>query len=348
MQNPSVIGIGSGRHKKAFVTLAAAGLVLTMRILYIGTGAIGLPALRSLLENPAHEVCGVICQPDKPVGRKQVLTPPATKVLAMEHNVPVHQPRRIRTEAGLISELRPDIAIVMAYGQILPRTVLEVPPLGCLNLHASLLPRHRGAAPIQAAILAGDAESGITVMYMDEGLDTGDILLTERLPLSPDETGGSLHDRLALQAPAALNQALEMLTAGTAPRMPQNPDEVTHVGKLERADGFITWDEPAEDIARRILAFDPWPGTSTTLPDGSTVKIFPPVEATDTSSGCAPAGSVLSAAPSGILIACGTGTLCVHQLQAEGRKRLEAGPFLSGKPLQAGDVLKRPASGPES
>ncbi|HEX2746699.1 MAG TPA: methionyl-tRNA formyltransferase [Verrucomicrobiales bacterium] len=343
MRYPRRIRPGFDVPKKAFVTLAAAGLVQDMRILYIGTGAIGLPALRSLLENPAHEVCGVICQPDKPVGRKQVLTPPATKVLAMEHGVPVYQPRRIRTEAGLIAELRPDIAIVMAYGQILPRTVLETPPLGCLNLHASLLPRHRGAAPIQAAIQAGDAESGITVMYMDEGLDTGDILLTERLPLSPDETGGTLHDRLALLAPAALNRALELLAAGTAPRLRQNPDEVTHVGKLERADGFIHWDQPADAIARRIRAFDPWPGTSTTLPDGSIVKIFPPVEATGASSGCAPAGSVLSAGPSGVLIACGTDTLCVHQLQAEGRKRLEAGPFLSGKPLSPGDTLKPPA-----
>ncbi|HWB01544.1 MAG TPA: methionyl-tRNA formyltransferase [Verrucomicrobiales bacterium] len=310
-----------------------------MRILYIGTGEIGLPALRSLLDNPAHEVCAVICQPDKPVGRKQVLTPPATKVLAMEHDVTVYQPRRIRTEALRVADLQPEIAVVMAYGQILPRSVLDVPPHGCLNLHASLLPKHRGAAPIQASILAGDAESGITVMYMDEGLDTGDILLTETIALAPDETGGSLHDRLALLAPVALARALELIAAGAAPRTPQDATSATHTGKLERANGVLSWEEPAENIARRIRAFDPWPGTSTTLPDGSTVKIYPPVEALELSSGCAPAGSVVSAGSDGLTVACGTGVVRLHQLQAEGRKRLEAAAFLAGRPLVPGDRL---------
>jgi methionyl-tRNA formyltransferase len=315
-----------------------------MRILYIGTGAIGLPALRSLLEDPAHDVCAVICQPDKPVGRKQVLTPPATKVLALEHGVPVHQPRRIRSESALIVELRPDIAIVMAYGQILPRSVLDVPPLGCLNLHASLLPRHRGAAPIQAAILAGDTESGITVMYMDEGLDTGDILLTETLTLSADETGGTLHDRLALLAPVALKRALILIGEGNAPRTPQDPSAVTHTGKLDRGDGIIAWEEPADAIERKIRAFDPWPGTSTTLPDGSLLKVFPPVEARAESSGCALPGSIVSAGTDGVLVACGTGLLRLQQLQAEGRKRLNAAAFLSGSPLLPGERLGTSAS----
>ena len=193
-----------------------------MRILYIGTGDIGLPALRSLLDDPAHTVCAVICQPDKPVGRKQILTPPATKVLALERGVPVHQPARIRHAGELIASLQPDLAVVMAYGQILPQAILDLPPLGCLNLHASLLPQHRGAAPIQAAILAGDAETGITVMYMDAGLDTGDALLMERLTIRPDETGGTLHDRLAELSPAALGKALALIAAGTAPRTRAN------------------------------------------------------------------------------------------------------------------------------
>lgn len=313
-----------------------------MRILYIGTGAIGLPALRSLLADDAHKVCGLICQPDKPVGRKQLLTPPATKVLALEHGVPVFQPRRIRTEAGLVESLGADVAVVMAYGQILPRAVLDTPGLGCLNLHASLLPRHRGAAPIQAAILAGDTESGITVMYMDEGLDTGDILLTEKLTLSPDETGGTLHDRLAELAPTALRRALELLAAGSAPRVPQNPGEVTHTGKLDRADGVIAWSQPAEEIARRIRAFDPWPGTSTSLSDSSLLKIFPPAGALESSSGCAPPGSILSAGAEGMLVACGSGMLRVRQLQSEGRKRMDAAAFLAGRPLLAGERLGQP------
>ncbi len=310
-----------------------------MRILYIGTGAIGLPALRSLLADATHEVCAVICQPDKPAGRKQALTPPATKVLAQEHSVPVFQPRRIRTETALAESLGADVAVVMAYGQILPRAVLDAPRFGCLNLHASLLPRHRGAAPIQAAILAGDAESGITVMYMDEGLDTGDILLTEKLSLAPDETGGTLHDRLATLAPAALSRALELLAGGNAPRILQNPGEVTHTGKLDRADGLIAWSQSAEEIARRIRAFDPWPGTNTTLPDGSLLKIFPPAEAMPTSGGCAPPGSILSSSPDGIVIACGLGMLRIRQLQSEGRKRMDAAAFLAGRSILAGERL---------
>lgn len=304
-----------------------------------------MPVLRSLLTGGRHEVCGVICQPDKPVGRKQVLTPPATKVLAQSHGVPVFQPRRIRGEAEMVRALGADVAVVMAYGQILPRDVLEAPRLGCFNLHASLLPRHRGAAPIQAAILSGDGESGVTVMYMDEGLDTGDILLQERLTLAEDETGGSLHDRLADISPGALDQALELLAAGVAPRIPQEAALATHTGKLERAHGVLDWTQPAPELARRIRAFDPWPGTSTQLPDGSQLKVFPPVAANPESSGCAPAGTVLSAGADGILVACGSGTLRLQELQAEGRKRMAAGPFLAGRPLRAGDRLGAPVDG---
>jgi len=303
----------------------------------MGTGEIGLPALRLLLAE--HEVCGVICQPDKPAGRKQVLTPPATKVLALEHGVPVFQPQRIRSEAVLVSDLKPEVAVVMAYGQILPGAVLDVPRLGCLNLHASLLPKHRGASPIQAAILAGDAESGITVIYMDEGLDTGDILLQEKLTLAPQETGGSLHDRLAELAPQALRRALALLAEGTAPRVPQDAALATHLGKLERTDGLINWSGPAAHIERRVRAFDPWPGTGSTLPDGTAIKIFPPVEACDAAPGCALPGSVMSADAHGIVVACGNGMLRLHSLQAEGRKRLEAPAFLAGRPLAAGERL---------
>jgi methionyl-tRNA formyltransferase len=310
-----------------------------MRTLFMGTGDIGLPVLRWLHGPSGHHVCGVICQPDKPVGRKQILTPPATKVLAMEHGIPVFQPSRIRREADLVQSLRPDVAVVMAYGQILPRAVLDAPPLGCLNLHASLLPRHRGASPIQAAILAGDIESGVTVMYMDEGLDTGDILLQERLPLSPDETGGSLHDRIAHLAPLALARALALLANGNAPRALQDAALVTHSGKLDRADGVIAWNQSAGEIERRIRAFYPWPGTSTTLPDGTQLKVFPPAEVLFVSSGCAAPGSIMKADADGIHIACGSDVLCIHSMQAEGRKRMDAAAFLAGRALAAGDIL---------
>src|SRR6267154_5756815 len=191
-----------------------------MRVLFIGTGEIGVPVLRWLRESGEHELAGVVTQPDKPVGREQRIKAPPIKAALAGSNLPVLQPKRIKSEDAVadIRALAPDVIVVMAYGQILPRAVLEIPPIACLNLHASLLPKHRGAAPIQAAIVAGDSETGITVMYMDEGLDTGDMLLQKRIEIAPDETGGSLHDRLAEIAPAALEEALSLLAAGTAPR----------------------------------------------------------------------------------------------------------------------------------
>ncbi len=225
-----------------------------MRITFIGTGEIGLPTLQSLLSSSEQELIGVVTQPDKPTGRSQKITAPPIKVALSHTNVPILQPARIKSPQAVeqIRAWNPDVIVVMAYGQILPRTVLELPRIACLNLHASLLPRHRGAAPIQAAILAGDRETGITVMYMDEGLDTGDILLQTRLEISPNETGGSLHDRLAELASGSLSEALRQLRSGTAPRDPQNSSLATYSPKLTRDDGKIDWTESAESIERKI------------------------------------------------------------------------------------------------
>ena len=214
-----------------------------MRVLFIGTGEIGVPVLRWLLESKEHELIGVVTQPDKPVGRAQRIEAPPIKAALGESRLRILQPARIKTEEAVaeIRALAPEVIVVMAYGQILPRAVLEIPGIACLNLHASLLPRHRGAAPIQAAIVAGDRETGITVMYMDEGLDTGDVLLQKRLEIGPDETGGSLHDRLAEIAPDALWEALSQLQAGSAPRIPQDSAIATYAPKLEREHGRIDW-----------------------------------------------------------------------------------------------------------
>src|SRR5437773_3471378 len=184
-----------------------------MRVMFIGTGEIGVPTLQALLRSGEHQVIGVVTQPDKPVGRDQRTAPSPIKKALIEPKIPILQPTRIKDRQSIeeIRALLPDTIVVMAYGQILPRTILEIPSLACLNLHASLLPRHRGAAPVQAAIVAGDHETGISVMYMDEGLDTGDVLLQKRIEIAPDETGGSLHDRLAQIAPAALSDALAQL-----------------------------------------------------------------------------------------------------------------------------------------
>ncbi len=310
-----------------------------MRILFLGTGDIGLPSLDWLLSTPKHEVVGVITQPDKPVGRKLVLTPPETKVRALAAGVPVLQPERLRKAVDEVNAFNADIAVVIAYGQILSKAVLEAPRLGCINVHTSLLPKYRGAAPIQAAIKAGDEESGVTIMFMDEGLDTGDIVLMEHLPIATDETGGSLHDRLALAAPAALERALDMIGAGNAVRTPQDNALATHVGKLAREQGAIDWNLSAAEIERTVRAFTPWPGTFTRLPDGSPLKVHA-ARVVPQAEVCPVGGTIVCSDPrQGLIVACGEGLLEITEVQAEGRKRLPAGDFLCGHSLAEGTRL---------
>jgi methionyl-tRNA formyltransferase len=303
-----------------------------MRVLFIGTGEIGVPVLRSLLNSREHELVGVVTQPDKPVGRAQQIEAPPIKAALAENTLPIFQPERIKREEAVakIRELAPDAIVVMAYGQILPRSVLEIPRVACLNLHASLLPRHRGAAPIQAAILAGDRESGITVMYMDEGLDTGDTLLQSRLELAADETGGSLHDRLAQIAPDALQEALAQLERGVAARVPQDSSAATYAPKLEREDGRIDWTESAAQIERKIRAFNPWPGAFTLLRDAAgrdrKLKIF---SATVVTAAKSAPGEILRSNDS-LVIGANDGALSLGKVQLEGKRRMSAGEFLRG------------------
>jgi methionyl-tRNA formyltransferase len=303
-----------------------------MRVLFIGTGEIGVPVLQSLLDSKEHELIGVVTQPDKPVGRAQRIEAPPIKAALKGSDLPILQPPRIKTEDAVreIRELAADVIVVMAYGQILPRAVLEIPRIACLNLHASLLPKHRGAAPIQAAIVAGDRESGISVMYMDEGLDTGDVLLQTRLELSPHETGGSLHDRLAQIAPGALHEALAQLQRGNAPRVPQDSSAATYAPKLEREHGRIQWTESSALIERKIRAFNPWPGAFTILRDEAgrerKLKIFSAkVELTEK----AAPGEVLSGSDS-LTIAAPDGALSLGEVQLEGKRRMSAREFLRG------------------
>src|SRR5207245_9341588 len=232
-----------------------------MRIVFLGTGEIGLPTLDALL-NSEHELVGVVTQPDKPVGCEQRIEPTPIKRAIAKTAIPILQPARIKDQSSIeeIRALKADVIVVMAYGQILPSDVLKIPRITCLNLHASLLPRWRGAAPIQAAIAAGDRETGITVMYIDEGLDTGDILLQRKIEIAPDETGASLNDKLAQIAPEALTEAILLLKKGKAPRLPQENEHATYAPKLEREHGRIDWSEPAAIIERKIRAFHPWPG----------------------------------------------------------------------------------------
>jgi methionyl-tRNA formyltransferase len=311
-----------------------------MRVVFAGTGEIGAPSLEWLLHS-GHTLNGVVTQPDKPVGRRQLLQASAIKQIALREGLQVLQPPRLRDPAA-VEALRawaPDVLVVMAYGQILPPAVLELPTRACLNLHASLLPRHRGASPIQAAIEAGDPESGVTVMHMAEGLDTGDILSEKRLTLRRRETGGSLHDRLGLLAPIALKEALELLVRGAAPRTPQDDSLATYAPKLTREHGLLQWESP-QAVDRRVRAMNPWPGAYTTLPEPEArkLKVFSVIQSR-TSSGGLPKGTVLATESRGILVAAGDCSVWLTEVQLEGKKRLRAAEFLRGTPLATGIVL---------
>jgi methionyl-tRNA formyltransferase len=332
-----------------------------MRIVFIGTGEIGVPTLRAL-QKSEHELVAVVTQLDKPVGREQKITAPAIKAFLLEgagsspgtperekpSSVPqnfskqsrpaaeaetraafgpeILQPAKIKDPQAIeqIRALAPDVIVVIAYGQILPRAVLEIPNVACLNLHASLLPRWRGAAPIQAAIGAGDRETGITVMYMDEGLDTGDILLQRPIGVARDETGGSLHDRLAEIARDALLEALELLANGNAPRIPQDSAQATSAPKLNRDDGKIDWNESAEAIERKIRAYNPWPGTFTEIAHLK-LKVFAAHVVKVNSN----PGTIVDFTKE-IVIAAKTDALSLTEVQMEGRNRMSAAEFLRG------------------
>jgi methionyl-tRNA formyltransferase len=311
-----------------------------MRIVFCGTGDIGLPSLKALADSPRHEVLGVITQPDRPAGRDMHPRPPAVKTEALARGIPVAQPERIRKDYSALAAWSPDLMVVAAYGQILPREVLTLPRFGCLNLHASLLPRHRGASPIQASILAGDAGTGMASMYMDEGLDTGDILLMRKISIFPNETAGELHDRLADLGPEVLLDSLDLLEKGTAPRTPQASTLATYAPKLGKRDGRLDWREPAGLLARRVRAMSPWPGASGRLA-GGILKIHSAQESGEAGD----PGTILSAGPGGIVVAAGQGSIVLREVQLEGRKRLAADDFLRGFPLDAGTKFDLSFSG---
>lgn len=312
-----------------------------MRVVFMGTGEIGVPAFQWLLDASECEVVAAVSQPDKPVGRRQELQASAIKQLALARGVPVLQPVKLRAPESVVElvALRADVIVVMAYGQILPKAVLDAARLACVNLHASLLPRWRGAAPIQAAIEAGDAKTGVTVMYMAEGLDTGDILLMKETPIGDTDTGGSLHDRLATVAAAALAEAMPLFAAGTAPRIPQDETQATYAAKLSRENGRIDWTATPDEIDRRIRAMNPWPAAHTFLPTPAgplQLKVF----------ACAPQpgasaqpGTVVRADASGLLVAARGGAVLLREIQLEGKRRMAAGEFLRGHPITPGTLL---------
>jgi methionyl-tRNA formyltransferase len=307
-----------------------------MRIVFVGSGEIGLPTLHWLHTTPEHELVGIVTETDKPAGRQLQRRPTPIKVAASVNGVPIIQPKRIRSSEAIaeIQSLKPDVIVVMAYGQILPAAILPIPRLACLNLHASLLPRWRGAAPIQAAIAAGDGETGLTVTYMDEGLDTGDILLQRKLEIQSQETGGSLHDRLAEIAPAALAEALSLLERGSATRLEQDAALATYAPKLTREDGRIDWKESAEVIERKVRAFNPWPVAFTCVRTADhrerRLKIF---EASVLPDVAAQPGKLFSSLKAELVFGTAEGALKLIEVQPEGSRRMTAVEFLRGNPV---------------
>jgi len=314
-----------------------------LRVAFAGTPEFAAVALQALLD-ARFEVPLVLSQPDRPAGRGMKLQASPVKQLAVSRGIAVAQPRSLRLDnkfpeeaaAGrqALLDARPDVLVVAAYGLILPQWVLTLPRLGCLNIHGSILPRWRGAAPIHRAIEAGDAETGITIMQMDEGLDTGDMLLIERLPIEPADTTASLHDKLAALGGRMIVQALELAARGGFHPVKQPEAGVTYAHKIEKAESQIRWTDEAAQIARRLRAFDPFPGGVAQV-DGEAVKVWR-AEVVEASGTLGEPGAVLAVSPDGPVVACGAGSLRLTELQRAGGKRLPAAAFLQARALAPG------------
>ncbi|MCC6170648.1 MAG: methionyl-tRNA formyltransferase [Gammaproteobacteria bacterium] len=309
-----------------------------MRIAFAGTPEFAVPPLAALCRAaPAHGVVGVLTQPDRPAGRGRKLAQSAVKQFALAHGLPVAQPATLRDEAGRapLLEWRPDLLVVVAYGLILPPAVLAIPRLGCLNVHASLLPRWRGAAPIQRALLAGDAETGVAIMKMEAGLDTGPVLRTRRVTIGPRSTSGSLHDVLAALGAAELLAALAQIEAGEARFEPQPAAGVTYAAKIDKVEARIDWREDAESIDRRVRAFDPWPVAEARL-GTEPLKLLRARPLSDAEAGRGAGlvpGTVLGLRGDALQVACGRGVLAIERLQRAGRRPVDAREFANGVAL---------------
>lgn len=307
----------------------------------MGSPEFAVPCLGALHDH--HEVALVVSQPDKPAGRGGQVTAPAVVLAARALGLPVIQPRSART-----GELRDalagsgaELAVVVAYGKILPRAVLDALPRGCINVHASLLPAYRGAAPVQWAVIRGEAETGVSIMQLDEGMDTGPVLLERRVAIDPEETAGELLARLAPVGAAALIAAIAAIAAGTARAVPQDQARASHAPMLAKVDGAIDFGQPAAAVAARIRGVDPWPGAYAVL-RGQPVKLFRARAAAERETAPGGPGTVLAIAAAGARIACGDGAVVIAELQAAGRKRMAAAQFAAGRAIAVGDVLGRP------
>ena len=307
------------------------------RIVFMGTPDFAVPTLESLIQGP-DEIIAVVSQPDRPKGRGRKLVPPPVKLLAQKYEIDLYQPTRIKSSEFLttLKSYDPDLIVVAAYGRILPETIIELPRHGCINVHGSLLPRHRGAAPIQWAILKGDPEVGVTIMQMDKGMDTGDILMKAAIVPDPDETSGTLFPKIASLGSQTLMDTLDMLAQGGMAMINQDDSEATSAPMLRKDDGLIDWSRPAHEIHCLIRGLDPWP-TAFSFQDGKKFQFFRP-EVFHQSSTRQP-GTLLRADREGLLIAAGDICLLIQDIKMEGKRRMAVADFLNGLPLEPGIVF---------
>ena len=310
-----------------------------MRIVFMGTPDFAVGSLQALCESGKHEILAVVTQPDRPKGRGNKLLQTPVKEYALEHGLTVYQPQKVKTPefVELLHELQPELIVVAAFGQFLSKEILELPKYGCINVHASLLPKYRGAAPIQYAIIKGEKESGVTIMQMDIGMDTGAMLDKVIVPIAENTTMGELHDALREQGAALLLEVIDKIAAGTAVAEPQDNEQATYATLLDRSMEHIDWSKTAQEVHNLIRGFNPAPSTFTKLPNGKSLKIWGS-KMTDKSSAAA-AGTVIATGKHSFFVACGEGVLEITEVQPESKKRMPAQVFLNGRGVQEGDLL---------
>lgn len=311
-----------------------------MKIIFMGTPDFAVGTFEALLQ-AGHEITLAVTQPDKPKGRGKTMQFPPVKEAAMVHGIEVFQPRRIRKPECIeyLRKFQADIIVVVAFGQILPKEILDMPPKGCINVHASLLPRYRGAAPIQWAVINGEQVTGVTTMRMDEGLDTGDMIMKEEVALEQGETGGSLFGRLAQTGAELCVRTLTAIEEGTAVYTPQDHTKATHTTMIKKELGEIDWTKPAEELECLIRGLNPWPSAYTKL-KGKTLKIWKAyVEESSKQAGCQEAGTIIESGRAGLIVQTGQGSLKLLEVQLEGKKRMETDAFLRGYPVENGTRL---------
>jgi methionyl-tRNA formyltransferase len=311
-----------------------------IRVLFMGTPDFAVSSLEALLQDNQIEVIGVVTQPDRPKGRKLVLTPPPVKVKALEHGLPVYQPEVLREASSVetLVALAPELIVTAAYGQILPRAILDLPPLGCINVHASLLPEYRGGAPIHRAIIDGKTETGVTIMYMEAGLDTGDMISKVIVPITDTDNTGTLHDKLAVAGAELLSETLTPLINANVIAIPQDHANSTNAPNISRADERIVWEKSSWQIYNQIRGLNPWPVAFTTW-DGANFKVWTARKPEGGLGSEAIPGTVVALDSQGVHVRTGDGVLVLTEVQPAGKKRMDAAEFVRGKTMQVGTIL---------